>query len=277
MAGAFLIMLREGFEAALVVGVVLAVLSRLGRMAYARHVAAGVGAALVASVAFAYAAGGVADLFEGAGQEVLDGAILALAAGMITYVVVWVRKARRGLAAELSRKVEARTEAPGLGLFLLVFLTVFREGAESVLFLWGLMVGGAGSGAAGTLAGGLLGLAAAVGIAWALFAGGRRVPLGAFFNATMVLLVLLAAGMLAGAARFWVSVDWLPALGYSVWDTRALLPEGSGLGSVFAMLLGYNANPTLMEVLVYGGYLGAVGLWLAAPLLRRGPRHAAHT
>jgi len=274
MVGAFLIMLREGLEAALVVGVVLAVLARLGRMDYGRHVAAGVVAAVLASIAFAFAAGGVSNLFEGAGQEVLDGFILAVAAAMLTYVVVWVRGARKGMASELSRRVEAKSAAPW-GIFVLVFLTVFREGFEAVLFLWGLVAGGAGGGLAGTLAGTVLGLGAAGGVAWLLFAGGRRIPLGLFFDATMVLLVLLAAGMLAGAAGFWVSVDWLPPLAYSVWDTRHVLPEGSGLGTVFHTLLGYNANPTLMEVLVYTGYLLAVGLWLALGTLRRAPRRAA--
>jgi high-affinity iron transporter len=270
VAGAFVIMLREGFEAALIVGIVLAVLARMGRMDLARHVALGVVAAVAASVAFALFADGVGALFEGAGQEVLNGAVLAVAAAMITYVVVWVRETRKGLKAELTARVQAGA-AKGMGVFLLVFLTVFREGFESVLFLWGLLVSGAGTGFTGTLAGGLLGLASAVGIAWALFAGGRKIPLTAFFNGTMVLLVFLAAGMLASAAGFWVSVDWLPALEYSVWDTSRMLPDGSGLGGFFALILGYNANPTLMEVLVYAGYLAGVGVWLAAGWLKRTP------
>jgi high-affinity iron transporter len=269
MAGAFLIMLREGFEAALVVGIILAVLSRLGRPELFRNVALGVGAAILASVAFAVFADGVSDLFQGAGQEVLNGAILAVAALMITYVVVWLRETRKGLKAQLEHAVRSRVSARGAGIFALVFLTVFREGFESVLFLWGLMVGGAGAGLGATLAGGVLGLGAAVAVAWALFAGGRRVPLTAFFNGTTLLLVLLAAGMLASAAGFWVSVDWLPALSYAVWDTRGVLPESSGLGALFGVLLGYNANPTLMEVLVWGGYLGLIALWLAAGRLRR--------
>lgn len=269
MAGAFLIMLREGFEAALIIGIVLAVLSRMGRMDMGRQVFSGVAAAAVASVAFAFAAGRVSELFQGAGQEVLNGLILAVAAAMITYVMVWVRETRKGLGAQLAGRVEAGIAAKRLGIFLLVFLTVFREGFESVLFLWGLMIGGAGGGVTATLAGAVLGLLAAVGIAWALFAGGRRIPLSAFFDVTMVLLVLLAAGMLASAAGFWVSVDWLPALEYSVWDTSRVLPESSPVGAFFAMLLGYNANPSLMEVLVWAGYLAAVGVWLTAGRLRR--------
>jgi high-affinity iron transporter len=276
MAGAYLIMLREGFEAALIVGIVLAVLTRLGRRDLVRHVGVGVGAAVVASIAFAFAADGVSNLFEGTGQEVLNGVILAIAAAMITYVVVWVRETRKGLGAHLSARVEAGT-AKALGIFLLVFLTVFREGFESVLFLWGLMLAGpsgGGGGVTATVAGAVAGIATAVGIAWALFAGGKRIPLAAFFNGTMVLLVLLAAGMLASAAGFWVSVDWLPAIEYSVWDTSGILSERSPLGSFFAVMLGYNANPSLMEVLVWAGYLGTVLLWLAAGRLRRGGAHA---
>jgi len=272
MAGAFLIMLREGFEAALIIGIILAVLARLKRMDLAREVVWGVAAAAVASVVFAFAAGRVSEMFQGAGQEVLNGVILAVAAAMITYVVVWVREARKGLGAQLAHRVEAGIAASRLGIFVLVFLTVFREGFESVLFLWGLMLGGAEGGITATVAGALAGLAAAAGIAWALFAGGRRIPLATFFDATMVLLVLLAAGMLASAAGFWVSVDWLPALEYSVWDLSRVLPESSPLGALCATLLGYNANPSLMEVLVWVGYLGAVGVWLAAGRVRRPPR-----
>lgn len=268
MVGAYLIMLREGFEAALIVGIVLAVLARLGRMEYLRHVVAGVGMAAVASIAFAFMADGVSNLFEGAGQEVLNGAILAVAAAMITYVVVWVRNTRKGLKDELTRKVTESVAVRGIGVFLLVFLTVFREGFESVLFLWGVVISGAGTGAPALLAGAGLGLVSAVAIAWALFAGGRRVPLTTFFNATMILLVLLAAGMLSNAAGFWISVDWLPALDYSVWDTGAILPEERGVGALLSLLLGYNANPTLMEVLVYGGYVGGVLAWLGLGRLR---------
>ncbi|MDH5527404.1 MAG: FTR1 family protein [Nitrospirota bacterium] len=271
MAGSFLIMLREGFEAALIVGIILAVLAQLGRTEYVRHVAWGVGAAAVASVLFALFADGVADLFSGAGQEVLNGFVLAVAALMITYVVVWVRNTRQGLRAELSRRVHDTVASRGIGVFVLVFLTVFREGFETVLFLWGIAISGGGGNPAAMLTGGVLGLASAVGIAWALFAGGRRIPMTLFFNATMVLLVLLAAGMLSGAAGLWVAVDWLPALAYNVWDLRAILPEDGGLGALFGILFGYNANPTLMEVLVYGGYLGAVLAWLGSGLLRRKP------
>ncbi len=269
MAGSFVIMLREGFEAALIVGIILAVLARTGRAAYNRLVFAGVAAAVVASLGFALLADGVSGLFEGAGQEVLNGIVLALAAVMITYVVVWLSQARKQMGQKLAAQVKSRANAQGIGVFLLVFLTVFREGAESVLFLWGAMLSGAGADLATTLTGGLLGLATAVAVAWAIFAGGRQVPLGAFFSATTALLVLLAAGMLSSAVGFWVAVDWLPALSYSVWNTAHILPESHGLGAFLGLMFGYNANPTLMEVCVYTAYLVGIGSWLVFGRMRR--------
>ena len=262
-------MLREGVEAALVVGIILAVLDRLNAGSYRRHVFFGVAAALVASIGFALIADRVADLFEGAGQEILNGIILAVAAATITYVVVWVREARGKLSEELEGRVEHGLQhARGLGVAVLVFLTVFREGFESVLFIWGVAAG-TGAGAAALTTGAVLGLLTAVLLAWALFAGGRRLPLKQFFNATMVLLVFLAAGMLAHAVGYWVSVDWLPALVYQVWDTSSLVPESGVLGSTLMVMFGYNANPTLMEVAVYAGYLGLIGAWLTWGGVRR--------
>jgi len=262
MVGAFLILLREGFEAALVVGIILAVLARLDRRRDFVWVYAGIACAAVASIVFAVSADRVSGLFGGAGQEVLNGAVLAAAAGMITYVVVWLKGTRGQMEAHLSERIQLGADRHGAGVFALAFLAVFREGAESVLFLWGVAAAG-GEGAPAIALGALLGLAAAVLIAWALFLGGRRVPMRAFFSATTALLVVLAAGMLARAVGNWVAVDWLPALAYGVWDTSAVLPEGGAVGTVLAVLVGYNANPTLMEVLAYAAYLAGVGLWLA--------------
>ncbi|MBI5136240.1 MAG: FTR1 family protein [Nitrospirae bacterium] len=261
MVGAYLILLREGFEAALIVGIILAAVARLGAMAYGRHVMAGVGAAVLASLGFAFVADRISELFAGAGQEVMNGAILGIAAAMITYVIVWLRESRRQIDRQLSGKVAEHAVGRGVGLFVLAFVSVFREGAESVLFLWAIVAGG-GEDTAGVVIGGIAGLFTAVLIAWLLFQGGRRIPLKTFFDATTVLLVLLAAGMLARAAGYWVAVDWLPALAYGVWDTGHILPDRGGLGGVLAILFGYNANPTLMEVLVFGGYLMTVALWL---------------
>ena len=261
MVGAFLILLREGFEAALIVGIILAVLARMGEMAYVRHVLAGVGCALVASVVFALTADGVSDLFGGAGQEVVNGVILGIAAAMITYVMVWLRGHQQGMQEEITSQVYHHVKGRGLGVFVLAFVSVFREGVETVLFMWGVLATSR-EGMASIAIGGLLGLLAAVGIAWLLFQGGRRVPMRLFFNVTTGLLVVLAAGMLARGVGYFVAVDMVPALVYSIWDTGAILSDHSAVGGAMAVLIGYNANPTLMEVLVYGGYLSLVGLWL---------------
>jgi high-affinity iron transporter len=261
MVGAYLILLREGFEAALIVGIILATLARMEAMSQARYVLAGVGCAVLASIGFALVADRISDLFEGAGQEVMNGSILIVAAIMITYVIVWMKESRKQIEQHLTAEVKQHLTGRGVGLFILAFVSVFREGAESVLFLWAIVAGG-GEDTASVVSGGLMGLASAVLIAWLLFQGGRRVPLKTFFDVTTVLLVLLAAGMLARGAGYLVAVDWLPALIYGVWDTNALLPERGGLGGVLAILFGYNANPTLMEVFFYLGYLLLVVGWL---------------
>jgi high-affinity iron transporter len=176
---------------------------------------------------------------------------------------------KRDAAVKLEHGVE-RHLAPGgshgVGLFLLVFLSVVREGVESVIFL-GAARFGTGS---GSLWGALAGLAAASLLGFLLFRGAVRVRLGLFFTVTNVLLLLFAAGLVAHGLHELVEAGWLPALVDPVWDLNPLLPEQGLLGSLLRGLFGYNGNPSLLELLGYAAYAAvAASLWRSLARKRR--------
>ena len=150
-----------------------------------------------------------------------------------------------------------------LALAVVVAVAVLREGSEVVLFLYGLAAGGDGLAAlAGGMAAGLLGGAA---VAALLHRGFLSIPARYVFKVSNVLLSLLAAGMAAQAAGFLVSADLLPALGARVWDSSAILDQGSLVGRALHALVGYTDRPAGLQVLVYGAVLGA--MWLAGKRL----------
>jgi high-affinity iron transporter len=176
-------------------------------------------------------------------------------AALLTTLIFWMA-GKRDAVAKVEHGVERRL-APGgsrgAGLFLLVFLSVLREGVESVIFL----------GSAASLWGALAGLGAAALLGFLLFRGALRVRLAVFFTVTNVLLLLFAAGLVAHGLHELVETGWLPALVDPVWDLNPLLPERSIPGSLLRGLFGYNGDPSLLEMLGYAAYAAAaVALWL---------------
>jgi high-affinity iron transporter len=146
---------------------------------------------------------------------------------------------------------------------MLAFVGVFREGVETVLFLWGLLLqAGPSAGLSTQMAGGLFGIVAGVVIAWLFFKGFGHLDLRLFFKVTGVLLLFIAAGMLASAGGRLVGAGLLPPLIEPLWDSSWLLDEQSLFGSLVAGLFGYRSHPSLLEVLLYCGYFPAVIVWL---------------
>jgi high-affinity iron transporter len=148
-------------------------------------------------------------------------------------------------------------------LFALAFVAVVREGLETALFLTAAAFSAAG-GQAGV--GAALGLVVAAVLGWAVYAGGQRLSLRTFFQATGLLLILFAAGLLAQGIHELQEAAWLPATVEHIWDLSALLSEDSTLGGVLKILFGYNANPSLLEAIAYGAY----GLVVAAAFILPG-------
>jgi high-affinity iron transporter len=267
MLQSFIILFRETLEAALVIGIVLGYLVRTGQNEYKKSVylglAAGVAASILGAFGFQLLAGG----FSGPAEQIFEGITMLAGAVLLTTLIVWViRKSAK--TAELEREVANRLEGTRrAGLFLLVFFAVLREGIESVVFLSAARFASGGN----NMLGAALGLAAAVVLGLLLFRGSLRINLRSFFAATNILLILFAAGLVAGGVHELQEAGVIPIVLEHLWDINPsasgdsypVLHENGLLGSIAKGLFGYNGNPSLIEVLSYLGYLISVlSIWL---------------
>lgn len=260
MFASFLLSLREGLEAALIIGIVLGALRKIGKTHLNKTVWIGVGSAVLLSLAAALVLNAVGASFEGAAEEIFEGFAMLIAAGVLTWMVFWMQRQSQSIKSELEADVrQAAMRNGGRALFTLAFVAVLREGIELALFLTAASVT---SGAQGTLIGGLLGLAVAIVLGWALFATTIRLNLQRFFMVTGVLLIFFAAGLLAHGVHEFNEVGWIPSIIEHVWDINPILDENSTLGLMLKALFGYNGNPSLTEVVAYVMYFAAIILGL---------------
>jgi high-affinity iron transporter len=258
MIAALLITLREGLEAALIVGIVLGVLRKLGRTDRRRPVWAGVVAAVAVSIVVGLMLNALGVAFEGRSEEIFEGVAMLLAAGVLTWMIFWMQRQGRQIQTELELDVrQATATGSAWALFSLAFVAVVREGIETALFLTAAAFGATPG---QTLVGGALGLAVAIVLGWLMFAAGNRLDVRAFFRATSVLLILFAAGLVAHGVHELQEAALLPTLVEHVWDVNHILDEGGTLGTFLKALFGYNGNPSLLEVFSYLGYLFTVSL-----------------
>lgn len=266
MTAAFFITLREGLEAALIVGIIAAYLVKIGRRDALRGVWIGVGAAVSLSILVAILVVATVGRLPLVVQESLEGLAAVIAVVVLTWMLFWMRRQGRAMKGDLERGVDsALAGGSALALAGLAFVSVSREGLETVLFLFAI---GASSGpVVPTLLAALAGLAVAVAIGYAIFAAGIRVDLRRFFTVTGVVLIFVSAGLVAFAIHEFGEAGWITNTG-EAWDLGAILPESSPLGAMLAGLFGYRATPTPLEVAGYFLYLIPVltlFLWPARP------------
>ena len=254
MFGTALIVFREVLEAALIVGIVGA--ATRGLEGRARWIVGGVAAGILGALAVAAGAGALSSLAEGMGQELFNASILGIAVVMLGWHNIWMTVHGRELSDNAKRLgSEVRTGARQLSMILVVIaVAVLREGAETVLFLYGVAISGEGS-PGPMLVGGAIGLAGGVLVGWLLFAGLLRIPLKWFFSATSFLVLLLAAGMAAQAARFLIQADMIPSLASPLWDTSSFVANSSIPGKLLQGLVGYDARPAGMQIAFFAAAL----------------------
>jgi len=271
MLPTFVIGLREGLEAALIVGIIAAFLRQSGQRQLLRLVFAGVGLAIGICLAGGIALKIVSQNLPQREQEGLETVIGAIAVAMVTYMVVWMRRHARDLKAQLEgATASALASGSGLALVGMAFLAVLREGFETVVFLLAAFNESANPASAGT--GAVLGIVLAVGLGWGIYRGGVRLNLGKFFRATGLVLVLVAAGLVVTALHTAHEAGWLNAGQQSTVDLSAIVRPGSVQASLLTGMLGVQSRPVLIEVIGWLVYLIPVGLYVAWPPGRPMPK-----
>ncbi|MBI3915356.1 MAG: FTR1 family protein [Chloroflexi bacterium] len=256
MLTAALITFREGLEAALIVGIVLGYLGKTGHRTESRYAWLGVLLASLLSVGIALGMLLVGASLKEPYEQMFEGGTMLLAVAILTWMIFWMRYQSRFLKQELEQKVHTVLSGGAMwGLLGLTFFSVLREGIETALFLSASAFAQDGS---ETLIGALLGLALAIAFGYALYAMSVRLNIRVFFDVTSVLLLIFAAGLFAHGIHEFQEINWLPILTVPVWDTGALLSNGSLLGSILRSLVGYNDHPSGLEVVGYVFYWAVI-------------------
>jgi high-affinity iron transporter len=259
--------LREGVEAALIIAIVCAYLGKTGNARYISRVLVGSGLAVALSVvlgiAIFAAVGGLPEPYE----QYIEAAMMIVAAAVVTWMLFWMKRQAAGLGGELRSRVDrALTEGGAWGLTLLAFTAVIREGIETAVFLVGQVAAARTEGTAGALGvivGALAGLAIAVAIGYAVYAGTRRIDLRLFFRWTGVFLIFIAAGLLSRATHELIEIGVITIGSQVAFDLGSILPHDAGIGLFLRALFGYSSEP---EVLTLGVWLVYVVVVLGAYL-----------
>ncbi|MEU6037280.1 iron uptake transporter permease EfeU [Actinomadura sp. NPDC047616] len=249
----YLIGLREGLEASLIVCILVAYLVKTGRRDALRPIWTGVAIAVAVALAFGAVLqyGSTTLTFEA--QEFLGGTLSIIAVGLVTWMVFWMRRTARHLKSELHGKLDQALVMGTGALVVTAFLAVGREGLETALFIWSA-VQATGDGVR-PLVGALLGLATAVVLGWLFYRGAVRINLGRFFTWTGAMLVVVAAGVLAYGFHDLQEARFLPGLGTKAFDVSDAIPPGSWYGTLLKGTVNFQPDPTVLQVVVWSLYL----------------------
>lgn len=254
MLSSALLSIREGVEAALVAGIILSVLNKSGRSKSSAWVWWGVIAALLVSVAVSVALTLARFELEGTAEKIFEGVSLLLAAGLLTWMIFWMKANARQQSTAIHQKISLAGSNQNIRwtLFWLTFVAVVREGIELALFL---LASGIKQAPLQTWAGAVLGLAIAalIGLLW--FSSTRNLSISTFFTVTNILLVFFAAGLFSRAAGEFIELNWLPGLATPLYDISRFFSSETGIGSIFQSLFGYTSSPALTQTLVYSASL----------------------
>ena len=254
MIESFLITSRETLEASLVVGIVLAYLNKTDNKNYRKTayygIIAGILASILAAVIFTFIAGG----FTGKTEQIFEGVTMLLGAFLLTTMIFWMLKQKhitKGIEHKVHKHIEIGNPLLShAGIFMLIFIAIIREGVETVIFLNAVNYANGIN-----FLGGTLGIIAAVIVGYLFFYSTRKVNLKKMFNISSILLVLFAAGLVAHGVHEFEEAGLANPIVEHVWDSSQIINETSVLGSFLKGLFGYNANPSLLEMISYFAYL----------------------
>ena len=256
MLSTFLIALREGLEAALIVGILVAYVVKTDRRQLLTPIWTGVGIALAAS----FALGGFlsftsAELSE-RGEQFFAGTTSFVAVGLVTWMVFWMKRVARTLKNDLHGKVDTALSAGPLALAAAAFFAVAREGLETALFVYTNFktVAATSSASIGLVAG----LAVAVILGYLIYNRSIKLNLSKFFTVTGVALIIVAAGVLSYGVHEYQELGWLPGVSSYAWDISAVMAKDSIAGTLLAGTVGFDVNTSWVQLALWATYLGLV-------------------
>ena len=254
MLSTFIIALREGLEAALIVGILVAYLVKSDQRGLLRALWSGVALAVTASLSFgAFLSYTSAELTE-KGEELFAGTTSFVAVGLVTWMVFWMKRAARGLRDELHGKAEIAVTSGALSMATLAFFAVAREGLETSLFLYtNFKTVGAFSTATLGL---VLGLALAVGLGYGIYNRAVKINLGKFFTYSGVALIVVAAGVLSYGIHEFQEFGILPGPDAFAWDVTSWMPKESFVAALLGGTIGFDTTTSWLQLFVWVGYLG---------------------
>ncbi|MFF4241698.1 iron uptake transporter permease EfeU [Actinomadura geliboluensis] len=280
LLGNFLIGLREGLEAALVVSILIAYLVKTGNRRALLPVWAGIGAAVVLAFAFGIALTAASSEMQFKTQELFGGILSIVAVGLVTWMVFWMRKTARFMKAELEGKLEGALDIGPLALAAVAFLAVGREGLETALFLW-TNISNSSEGSTQPIIGAVLGLAVAIALGYLLYRGGLKINLRRFFTWTGAALIVVAAGVFGYGFHDLQEAEVFPGLNAVALEPHLFFAKfgtaGDWMQTVFQGVLNVTPQITWLQLVMWAAYLVPVmALFLRSPSTPR-PAPAAAT
>ncbi len=261
----YLIGLREGLEASLVVGILVAYLVKTGRRNKLPSLWLGTGIAVALSLGFGALLTFTSHSLSEEASHAFAGTMSIVAVALVTWMVFWMRRTAREMRGELHGKLEAAAAGGGLAMVIVALVAVLREGLETALFLWAATTQSVSIPAA--LIGALLGIATSVLIGWGVYRGSMKLNLATFFNWTGGLLIVVAAGVLAYGVRDLQEAGVLPGGSNIAFDVSGTIPEDSFVGTLLGGFFHFDPITTWLQLTTYVVYLTAV-MWI---YLRRRP------
>ncbi|MFG2951049.1 iron uptake transporter permease EfeU [Streptomyces adustus] len=263
MFGNYLIGLREGLEASLVVCILVAYLVKTDNRRQLLPVWTGVGIAVALSLAFGALLQFGSSTLTFQAKEALGGSLSILSVALVTWMVFWMRRTARHLKSELHGKLDAALAVGTGALVLTSLLAVGREGLETSLFIWTAVQ--ATDDGIRPLVGALLGLATSAILGWLFYRGALKINLAKFFRWTGAMLVVVAAGVLAYGIHDLQEADFLPGLGTLAFDISTTIPPDSWYGTLLKGVFNFQPDPTILQTIVWSAYVVPVMVLFLAP------------
>lgn len=267
MLANYLIGLREGLEAALVVSILVAYLVKTGHRDRLPAIWGGVASAIVLSLAFGALLSFTSQTMSSRAQEAFGGVMSIIAVGLVTWMIFWMKRTARFLRRDLEGKLADALTVGRTALVVIAFVSVAREGIETSLFIWSAAQASSGT---SPLAGATLGLLTAAILGYLLYRSAVRINLASFFRYTGIGLVIVAAGVLAYGFHDLQEAQWVTGLTHTAFDVSAQVPLSSWYGTLLKGALNFNPAPTYVELGVWSTYLVVVMALFLWPSKARG-------